>query len=153
MPSSRSSAVALLILVPLLPVLQGAGCRTHYSAHVHGQVVEGAGDRMLVIYRTRGEGTRTCTDDWEPCMREPSWQTLRPCDAAASPAPAPGAFDGCTAMIGVDYQADFAAFVDANGDGKLGPGERYGVYPKNPLAREREAEALPLEIRIDRAMP
>jgi hypothetical protein len=158
MPPTPSSRSALLVLLPLLPVLQGAGCRAHYSAHVHG-AVDGAApaDRVVVIYRTRSPATPECTGDWAPCLRDTSWRPLAPCDAPAgaerTPPPQPGAFDGCTSMIGVDYQADFVAFLDADGDAKLGPGERYGVYAQNPLTREREPQLLPLQIPIDRTMP
>jgi hypothetical protein len=160
MSSMRSSTLALLVLLPILPVLQGAGCRAHYSAHIHGNVAldgGGAAERLQVIYRTRSPGTIACTEDWAPCLRDGSWRPLGSCEqaseASAAPAARVGAFDGCTAMVGVDYQADFAAFVDANGDGKLGAGERYGVYPQNPVSRDREAQLLPLEIGIDRTMP
>lgn len=165
----RLLSVAVLVL--LAPVLQGAGCRTHYSARLHGTVAvadsaeaKHAGKPVRIIYRRHGEATRQCTDDWVPCLRESGWQILKECDAlgptegktpnATAPAGATELrFDACTQMIGVDYRADVAAFVDLDGGGTLGPGEPFGVFPGNPLTRDQEATVLPLRIRLDQTMP
>jgi hypothetical protein len=145
---------SLAIVVSSLPFIQGAGCTAHYSAQVHGRVVADGGP-VIVIYRTHVPGAPSCEPNWEACLRQEGWQPLIDCKAERfTPMKFEGAtFDGCTRMIGVNYVADIAAFVDKNGDGRLGPGEPYGVYPGNPMTREKERGAMPLKIPIDRVMP
>jgi hypothetical protein len=162
---------ALAALVAASPVLQGAGCSTHYSARLRGALAidpalaaERAGKEIRVVYRNRDAATKVCEEDWAPCLSGEGWQPLGACDARqnseghtpTAKVAADGAaqdFDACTKMIGIDYQADIAAFIDADGDGKPSSGEIYGVYADSPLTREAEATALPLEIKLDKTMP
>jgi hypothetical protein len=170
MTNDPQRLMALLVVVASLPVLQGAGCSTHHSARLYGTLhaAEAAratepGKPILVIYRRRNADTPDCTKDWGACLRQPGWEALHACDAtegdvgkkpvavfdggATDPR-----FDACTGMIGVDYRADLAAFVDGNGNGKIDAGEPYGVYAHNPFTREGESAALPLEIAIDQVL-
>jgi hypothetical protein len=160
----------LLLVLAAVPVLQGAGCRAHYGARLYGAVApdrsireEHAGKPVHVIYRRRTELTKPCTVDWTPCMLETTWMALTPCDAlegdeGKTPTVTLGIgqeqvrFDACTHLIGLEYEADLAAFIDVDGDGLLGAGEPYGVWDHNPLNRDREELALPLKIRIDRTL-
>ena len=151
----------ILCLALALPCLQGAGCRAHYSARLNGtlipagdDVAAAAGKPILVVYRDH-DGT-PCTASG-PCLTSGQWLPLRACGDKS-----PGTtdievvagqtrydFDACTNMVGVDYKADLAAFIDLNGDGQMSAGEPVGVYSGNPMYRSKEKGALPLEIKID----
>ena len=152
--------IAAVVLLASLPLLQGAGCRSHHSAHLQGKVFYATepADQVRVIYRQRLDGTVVCTYDWTMCMRDGTWQPLHKCNGTPSDPiiisshTGQHQFDACTGMVGVDYEADIAAFVDANGDGKLGSGERYGVWKSNPITRDRESGP-PLELQLDETLP
>ena len=60
-------------------------------------------------------------------------------------------FDACTAMVGVDYEADLAAFIDLDDDGKPSAGEPYGGYLDGPLGRDSEGKSI--SIRISETIP
>lgn len=149
-------------LCAMLPVLQGAGCRTHYSAHLKGTVTVPDGTEfpadVRVIYRQHDPKV-ACTDDWAPCLKASAWVPLRRCTGKLEDSivvkteDRRNVFDACTAMVGVDYAADLIAFVDQDHDGTLDSGERYGVWKGNPLTRERETGPVALELEIDRTLP
>jgi len=156
---------AFLVVFACLPVLQGAGCTAHYSAHIHGKLHASdgeAGKRIVVIFRKHEPGIRVCTKDWAPCMTS-GWQPLHACNIEGERGKQPSAtiaagsqvydFDACTGMIGVYYRADIAAFIDDNANGRLDKSERYGVYEGSPLSRDMEESALPLSIDIQSVMP
>lgn len=160
------SFFAFAVVVVASPWLQGAGCTSHYTARLQGEVALDpaqqavAGHQVRVIYRNRGVDAVLCAANWDPCLRAPGWEPLRACQGtepgAGSQPSAPVragasevAFDACTKMIGVDYQADVAAYIDADGDGVLDEGETYGVFLANPITREQEPSLLPLSIRLD----
>ncbi len=118
---------------------------------------------LVVLIRTHRGEQPVCSTDWTPCLRRSGdWFGVRRCgegDKESRRRYVVGAggqrysFEACTGYIGVDYRADVAAFIDADHDEVLDPGEAYGVWPGGPLTREREPELLPLTIAIDRRMP
>lgn len=160
----KERIVAFVLVVLSLPVLQGAGCRAHYQPNLSGKVVTDEGDanvgkHVFIIFRKHQDNTKRCTTDWAPCMND-GWEAVPECNATergptATIASGTHAYDfkACTGYIGVDYHGDVGAFVDTNDNGRLDTGEPYGLYRDNPLWREKEASAIPLEIKIDRVMP
>jgi hypothetical protein len=159
----RRQVFSFVCVVLCLPVLQGAGCTAHYGPRLYGKVIADdaahAGKRIVIVFRKHEANTKTCTTDWAPCMSE-GWRPLNRCDAEKGVGETPSVtvgrasdFDACTGYIGVNYRADVAAFVDLDDNGRLDAGEPYGLYRDNPLWRDKEATALPLEITIDRVMP
>ena len=158
--------LAFFVVLACLPVLQGAGCTAHYWARIHGKLNTSAdaasGKRIVVIYRKHEPNIQVCTKDWAPCMTS-GWVPLRGCNREDARGAQPTAtiasgtqaydFDACTQMVGVDYRADIAAFIDDNDNGRLDSGERYGVYDGSPLSRDMEESALPIAIDIRSVMP
>ncbi len=163
--------ISITIFLCVSPLLQGAGCRTHYSARLQGTVASQAlvssaqkAKTVRVIYRSHAVELPQCADDWAPCLRvSEHWRALRECDlfepkegkrAAGVLEAKTGAFtfDACTHMVGVDYRADVAAYLDLDGNGRLDVGEPYGVYADNPLSRDKEPTAKPMKISIDRVL-
>jgi len=152
----------LAALCVTLPFLQGAGCRSHYSAHLKGTVVVPDGTEfppdVRVIYR-KHDKTVACTDDWAPCLKASAWVPLRRCNGKLEDSivvkteDRRNELDACTAMVGVDYVIDLIAFVDQDHDGVLDPGEHYGVWKGNPLTRDREQGPVAFEFELDRTLP
>ena len=54
-------------------------------------------------------------------------------------------------MIGVDYRADVAAFIDLDGDGEPSPGEPYGLHGGGPVTRGPGESRI--TITIDATLP
>lgn len=156
----RLGAVCVMLM---LPFLQGAGCRSHYSARLKGTVTVPEGTEfppdVRIIYRKYDEKTQPCRDDWSPCLKTSTWLPLRKCNGKVEDSIVSkiedrrNEFDACTAQIGEDYAADLIAFVDLDHDAVLDPGERYGAWKGNPLTRTKEKGPLSLEFELDRTLP
>ena len=156
-------ATRIAALCAMLPFLQGAGCRTHHSAHITGTVTVPEGTEfppdVRIIYRKHDTTALVCTDDWAPCLRASAWVPLRRCNGKVEDSivvkteDRRNEFDACTAMVGVDYAADLIAFVDQDHDAILDPGERYGVWKGNPLTRDGEKGPVAFEFELDRTLP
>jgi hypothetical protein len=158
-----------LLLLLVTPALQGAGCSAHYSGRVKGQIVADeslryahSGHTMVVIYRHRDADSSNCADDWPKCLGDDGWEPLIECDAvtdgggkttsaAVSEGQAAQGFDACTGMVGVEYEADVAAFIDLDDDGAPSSGDPYGVYIDGPLTHASEGQRI--SIRISESMP
>ena len=54
-------------------------------------------------------------------------------------------------MVGVEYEADVAAFIDLDEDGKPSAGDPYGGYRDSPLTQDSEGK--PITIRIGESVP
>lgn len=148
---NRKLVVPTLVLIALSPALQGAGCTSHYTARMTGTVAADEGN-IIVLYRLVEDGDETCAGDPAACVAAEGWRRFVSCeeqkDAMLTPANGQVSFELCTHMVGVDYRADVLAFIDKNGDERLGVGERYGLFADGPMTRRGEAN--PVTIAIDR---
>ena len=161
---------ALGTVLLLCPVLQGAGCRTHHTPRFKGQIQADesvryahSGHKVIIVFRPVAAGASGCSD-WPACLTEDNWSSLKACTAPPDDDPggdtttvvlsegqAAASFDACSAMLGVDYAADIAAFVDLNDDGKASPGEPFGAFEDGPMKRDREQDRI--IIRISETLP
>ncbi len=147
-------AIALIMVSPLL---RGAGCTAHYGAHLNAEInvpQETKSAPILVKFRLKQPDSPPCAPDWDSCLRRHrEWRMMNNCLEEPEQLEIPGKkpqtrynFEVCTGMVGVDYQADVMAFLDANNNDKLDLGEPYGLYAKNPLTRDTEPESLSIAL-------
>ena len=152
----------LAALLVASPWLQGAGCTTHYGAHLKAEVKMSEPQEAPVLVKFRLQPHDTCLKSWPQCLKEhKTWRPMRGCkeevEGGRAPLKISGAskthqFDACTGMVGVYYKALLMAFVDLNDNGQLDDGEPYGLYKNNPLTRETEPKEGRLTIEIDQLL-
>lgn len=146
---NRKSIVPTLLLVGLSPALQGAGCTAHYTARMTGTVSADEGS-VVVMYRVVEDDEKTCAEDATACLGAGGWRAFVSCEAGKEAVLTPNggqvAFELCTHMVGLDYRADVLAFIDANGNRALDPGERYGLFTEGPMTRHGEANRVAIAI-------
>ncbi len=165
MTTRMRSWIALSLVVAALPVLQGAGCSAHHTPRLRGQIdtpeallYAHAGHKLLLVYRPHAP-----CDDWAACLLSGDWQRLEACkgpledgggdlaEIVVTEGVTSSRFDACTAMLGVDYAVDLAAFIDLDENGAPSAGEPFGVYQAGPL--RRDGEDAPVVIRVDGRLP
>lgn len=159
---SRTIPPLVVAAVGLLSSLNlGAGC-THWHARFNGPVqvdetfAEHEGAMLYLVFWQLDPDDPTVVLTREHTGVEPIHPLLTACENGQQQRFDQGKltyeFVFCSHNVGVFYKARVAAFIDANGNGKLDAGEPFGLYADNPLDREKEDKLRQsgLRITIDR---